>query len=191
MTNAILVKDGTQFLFADHASDFGAAPATATNSLIIGAVTDVQINLTGIVASGGARQSAKSGDLGATRADRYSVDACLEFEAPPADGGAVYFYWAPSPSATVGQGNPGGTTGSDAAFIDTVGNLGQMQRIGVLILKNTVINIGFVGVFSPIFRYGMLVVVNQGSTALKSTATAMAETHIVMTPIIDEIQNAT
>ena len=34
-TQLLLQKYGTQLLFADHATDFGAAPATAGNSLII------------------------------------------------------------------------------------------------------------------------------------------------------------
>jgi len=187
MANEYLVKQGTQFLFADHATDFGAAPATAGNSKIRGAPTDVQMDLTGVAATGGARESAKL-DLTATHAPVFDVDACLEFETAPADGGAVYFYWANSPSATAATGNPGGVTGSDAAFTDTVGNLGQLQRIGFLSLRNNVINIGFVGSFSPRDRHGTLVIVNQGSTALRSTATAMDETHIVFNEGIPELQ---
>ena len=187
MANEILLKQGVQFLFADHATDFGAAPATAANSLIIGAPTDVQLDLTGVAAGGGARQAAKA-DIGTPWARAWAVHACLEFETAPADGGYVSFYWAPSPSATAGTGNAGGTTGADAAFTDTTGNLGQMQFIGNLPLRNNVINIGRVGVFMPEFQYGNLIVVNQGSTALRSTATAMDETHIVMTEVTDEVQ---
>lgn len=189
MASEALIKYGTtQLLFADHATDFGAAPATAANSLIIGTPSDVQLDLTGVAASGGARHSAKSGDLGATRAPLYRVDACLEFETAPADGGAVDFYWAASPSGTAGTGNPGGVTGSDAAFTDTAGNLGEMNYIGSLKVRNNVIAIGYVGVFVPEHRYGSLVVVNNASTALRSTATAMDETHITATPIIYEGQ---
>lgn len=188
MPNEILVKDGTQLLFADHATDFGAAPATAGNSLIISTPTDVQIDLTGLAASGGGRHSAKSGDLGSTRADRYSVMACLEFETAPADGDLVYFYWAPSPSSTAATGNPGGVSGSDAAYTETDGTLAELQPIGALTCRNNVICIGYVGEFSPIHRYGSLVVINEAGQALRSTATAMDETHIVMTPIITEVQ---
>ncbi|MGI9297086.1 MAG: hypothetical protein ACR2QC_04210 [Gammaproteobacteria bacterium] len=187
MANEVLVKHGAQLLFADHATDFGSAPATAANSLIIGTPTNVQIDLTGVAASGGARQAAKA-DLTTPRALRWSVSACLEFETAPADGGEVGFFWASSPSSTAGTGNPGGTTGSDAAFTDTDGNLGQMQYIGSLYVRNNVINIGFVGIFVPQFQYGNLVIVNRASTALRSTATAMDETHIVMNELIDEIQ---
>ena len=187
MANEVLLKTGVQFLFADHATDFGAAPTTTANSLIIGAPTDVQIDLTGVAAAGGAREAVKA-DLTTPWAGRWAVNACLEFETAPADNGTVEFYWGASPSATAGTGNPGVLTGADAAITDTVGNLGQLQLIGVLTLKATVINIGFVGVVSPIFQYGGLVIVNRGSTALRSTATAMDETHVVMTEIIDEIQ---
>lgn len=186
MANEILVKTGIQFLFADHATDFGAAPATAANSLIIGAPTDVQIDMTGL-ATGGAREAAKA-DLTTPRAALWTVDACLEFESAPADGGVVDFYWGASPSTTAATGNPAGLTGSDAAFTDTVGNLGQMQFIGAMTLRNNVINIGHVGIFSPAYQYGILLLVNNGTTAFRSTATAMDETHIVMTEIIDEVQ---
>lgn len=181
-------KSDAQWLFADHSGDFGAAPATAANSLIDGTPTDVQLDLTGLADSGGARHSAKF-DLGATRAQMFAVMACLEFETAPADGGVVEFYWAPSPIATAATGNPGGVTGSDAAFTDTDGNLGQLQRIGGMTVANTVINIGRVGLFVPLMRYGSLLVVNQASTAFRSTATAMDETHIVMHELHPELQN--
>jgi hypothetical protein len=179
-----LFRYGTQLLFADHAGDFGSAPATGANSLIIGTPTDVQIDLTGVAASGGARESDKTGDLGSNRGTICRVDACLEFEAATTDGGIVEFYWAGSPSATAATGNPGGLTGSDAAFTDTTGNLGQMQYIGALICRNNVINIGFVGTFIPHHRYGILVPVNKTDQALRSTATAMDETHITVTSLI-------
>jgi len=189
-TNNILLKQGaTQILFADHATDFGAAPATAANSLIVGTPTDVQIDLTGVAATGGARESAKV-DLGATRAELYELMACIEFESAPADGGNVFFYWAPSPSSAAATGNPGGATGSDAAYTDSVGKLGQLELIGTLTTRNTVLNIGLVDVFTPSNRYGSLIIVNQASTALRSTATAMDETHAVLSPVVTEIQAA-
>lgn len=185
MPNEVLIKYGTQLLFADHATDFGAAPATAANSLIIGTPTDVQMDLGAVAASGGSHQSAKTGDLGSTRAYRYVVDACLEFATAPADAGLVHFFWAPSPSATAGTGNVGGTSGSDASYTETNGSLGQLQFIGSMTVRNTTINIGRVGVFSPLHRYGALVIENDASTAIATTAD---EVHITVTPIVDEIQ---
>lgn len=178
-----LTYDGNQLLFADHATDFGASPATAANSLLVGSQTDIQIDLTGVAASGGARQSAKSASLGDPRVSMYLFDACIEFETAPTDGGTVDFYWAGSPSATAATGNPGGATGSDAAFTDTEGNLNQMQFIGSMTVRNNVINIGFVGILMPHHQYGSLVVVNNADQALRSTATAMDETHITATPL--------
>ncbi len=187
MTNEVLVKQGLQLLFADHSGDFGAAPTTAANNIISGTPTDVQFDLDGVAAAGGARAADKV-DLTTPRAPRWEVKACLEFETAPADGGTVDFYWGPSPSLTAGTGNPGSLTGADAAYTETDGKLGQLQYIGSMTLENDVINIGVVGVFSPNDRFGTLVMENNGSTALRSTATAMDETHITMTEIIDEIQ---
>lgn len=187
MANEVLIKQGIQFLFADHATDFGAAPATAANSLIQGAPTDVDIDLTGVAAAGGARESDKL-DLTTPWGARWSLDACVEFETAPSDGDTVEFYWAPSPNTTAATGNVGGLTGVDAAFTDTVGNLGQMVFVGSLLVRNNVINIGHIGIISPPYQYGILLVVNNADQAFRSTATAMDETHIVLTEIIDEIQ---
>lgn len=185
MANEQYIKYGTQLLFADHATDFGAAPATANNSLIVGTPTDVQIDLTGVAASGGARQSAKSGDLGdTTRGTYFRVDACIEFEVAPSDGNVVRFYWAGSPSSTAAVGNGGGVTGSDAAYTDTPGTLTQLTAIGELVCRNNFVCIGSVGILVPEHRYGSLVVVNEADQAIRSTATAMDETHITLTPII-------
>ncbi len=192
MADDTLKKSGLQFLFRDP-TDFDTAapfsPATAANSLILTASnpTEVDFDLTGVAASGGARESDKL-NLTTPWAAEWSVDACLEFETAPADGGVVTFRWAASPIVTAGTGNPGGLTGVDADFTDTAGILGQFQWIGSLLLKNNVINIGHVGKFYPHFQFGILTIVNQGSTALRSTATAMDETHIVMTEVIDVTQ---
>lgn len=178
-----LTYDGNQLLLADHSGDFGASPATAANSLLVGSQTDIQLDLTGVAASGGARASTKSASLGDPRVSMYRVDACLEFETAPTDGGVVDFYWAGSPSSTAGTGNPAGLSGSDAAFTDTDGNLAQMTFIGSLSVRNNVINIGHVGMLRPEHQYGILVVVNNADQALRSTATAMDETHITLTPL--------
>lgn len=193
MTNEVLIKEvgasNIQIMFRD-ATDFpnsgSGPPTTAANDLRIGTPTEVQIDLTSVAASGGARQSAKV-DLGADRASAYSFTMCAELAPTPADGGALYLFWAPSPSSTAATGNPGGTTGSDAAFTDTAGNLGQLQSIGPLSIRANIINIGYVGTISPKHRYGNLVIVNQSDQAFH---TVMDETHIVMTPEVIEIQDA-
>ena len=185
MASEALIKYGTQLLFADHATDFGAGPATGGYSLIISTPTDVQIDLTSVAASGGGRQSAKTGDLGATRAPFYRFDACIEFATAPTDGNNVDFYWAGSPSSTAATGNGGGVTGSDSAYTDTTGTLGELTYIGSLMCRNNVICIGEIGTVHLNHRYGTLVVINNADQAL---ATAMDETHITMTPIIPEGQ---
>lgn len=172
---------GAQWLFADHATDFGAAPATAANSLIIGTPTDVQFDVSSI-ASGGARQSAKA-DLGANRARQFALDVCLEFAVAPADNAIVSWYWAPSPISTAGTGNPGGITGSDAAYSETAGLLGQLIKIGDMTLRNNVLNIAHVGVFEPPHRYGVLVMVSAAGQTIVAT---VDECHTVLTEIIDD-----
>ena len=190
-TNEVLLTQGTQLLFADHATDFGAAPATAANSIIRGTPVDIQIDLTNLAISGGARQSAKSADLARTGTEIvewWNCKACMENETAPAAGGTYDFYWNASPSATAATGNMGGASGSDAAY--TAAGETQMTYIGSLRVKNTVINIGDVGNFSMTERYGSLIVINNTSTAARNTATAMDETHIVLNPLVPDIQAA-
>jgi hypothetical protein len=186
MANEILVKTGIQFLFADHATDFGAAPTTAANSLIIGAPTDVQMDLTSLAASGGGYHSAQV-DLTTPWGRQFLLMACLEFAAAPTDGGNVDFWWAPSPSSTAATGNPGGVTGSAASYTETTGTLGQLQYIGTMLVRNNVLNIAQVGVLRPSLQYGSLVIRNNADQALNGAA-GMDETHITLTEIIDELQ---
>ena len=197
MANEVLRKYGLSLIFAD-AADFQNAgagpPTTAANDIRIGAAagaTIAQIDLTGLAAGGGARESDKV-DLGVTqtlKGHAWMVNACIEHESAPADGETVDFYWGSSPNSTDASGNPTILTGSDATFTDTVGSLGQLVFIGSLTLTTAVLNIGFVGTFVPPHRYGMLVVINKSAAdTLRSSATAMDETHIIMTELIDELQ---
>ena len=192
MANELLVKDGFQLLFADHATDFGAAPATAANSLIIGVPVDVQMDMTALGAAGGSpqRHSAQA-DLGngnAVWGQGFSCYACTEHATAPADNEVVEFYWAPSTNSTAGTGNTGLTTGSDAAYTPTAGQLGQLIFIGSLSLTTAVVNIGYVGELWPRTRYGSLVVINKSAADLFDSAGNMDETHIVLNEIIPEIQ---
>ena len=175
------IQYGTQLLFADHATDFGAAPATAANSLVVGTPVDVQMDLTSLAASGGGHQSAKTADLGVSRDHLFRVDACIEFAVAPTDGNTVDFYWASSPSATAGTGNPTDITGTDAAYVDTSGLLSQLTYIGSLSCSADTVVIGEVGIFTPFHRYGSLVVINNAAQAFGA---AMDETHISVMPII-------
>lgn len=167
-----------QFLFADHATDFGAAPATAANSLIIGTPTDAQMDCGG-VAAGAGRQSAKF-DFGTDRPPLYRLDACMENATAQPDGEVFDFWICGSPSTTAGTGNAAGLTGSDAGFTTTRGLEGQMIKAGTLQIRNNVLNIGYCGMFRPTHRYGILVMVNNTSGVLATTAD---EIHLTLTPV--------
>ncbi len=186
-TNEVLYKDGSQWLFADHATDFGAAPATAANTLILGTPTDIQIDCGSVAASGSARQSAKSGSFartGSAYADELVLGACVENATAPTAGGTIDFYWSGSHSATAATGNAGGTTGSDAAY--TLDPDRQLKYIGSLVVENQTTNIDtYIGILRPAHLYGCLVVVNNTD---QNCATTADEIHAVLTERIPDIQ---
>jgi len=189
MPNEVLVKTGTQLRFAVSGS---LSPADAATNLTIGTPTDVTLTLSAL-ADGAGRQSAKA-DLGAARARAYAVLASIDFTGEtPTTGERVDFYWAPSTSSTQANGNVAGNSGGDAAAPD--GALGsitlaeflkQCIYIGSLIVHDGgVVQNGFVGVFSPPTQYGQMVVVNESGDALEADN---VESHVVMNPIVDEVQ---
>lgn len=187
MPNEVLQKVGTQIVFADHAGDF--APAAA-NSLEQGTPTDVQLSLAS-VADTAARQSAKV-DLGATRARSYAVKAAFELAATPTAGEVIELYWAASPDSVAANGNPGGCSGSDAAYTGYSSNLAdsvqQLELIGVFVCTaqaTPTIQIADCGVFSPSEQYGSLVVKDESGAAFH---TDDVESHVVFNPIVDEVQ---
>ncbi len=184
MPNEVLIKTGTQLSFADHAGDFSP---TAANDLEQGTPTNVQLALAS-VADAAARQSAKV-DLGATRAAQFSVVAAIEFAATPTAGEVVELYWAASPDSTAANGNPGGASGSDAAYSGTAAStlaesVKQLQWVGNFVCTDdatTTIQIAHVGMFSPLERYGSLIVKNESGAAIHSDD---VECHMVITLII-------
>lgn len=187
MANEVLQKVGTQISFADHAGDFSPA---AANSLEQGTPTDVQLSLASL-AIGAYRQSAKF-DFGATRAAQYSLVAAIEMDVAPTAGDLVKFYLAPSPDSTAANGNPGGCSGSDAAYTGYSSNaddsIKQLKLIGVMPITvqiATTVQICFCGTFSPPERYGILVVHNDTDQAFEGDDVEM---HVVMNPIVDEVQ---
>jgi len=179
LPDTAVVQVGTQIVLADT-TDY--SPTAANN---LGTRTD-QIDLTSL-ANAAARQSAKV-DLGASRAFGYNVMAALEFAVAPGDGVTVDFYWAPSNSATAGTNNPGGVSGSDAAYTGTTGStidesVLQLQYIGSFSCTNdatTAVQIAQVGTFAPQERYGSMVVYNNAGQALHSDAVEMS---ISITPL--------
>ena len=191
-TQAVLQKYGTQLLFRD-ATDFpnsGAGPpTTAANNLIIGTPTEVQIDLTDVAAAAG-RQSAKTATLAHTGVAwpiEWVLGACIEHVATPAAGETVEFWWNASPSATAATGNSGLASGVDEAY--AVAGKTQLIHIGTMTLRAAVINIDAqIGTIWLPHLYGSLIVINASPT--KAMHSVMDETHITLTPIIDDIQAA-
>lgn len=175
---------GTQVVFRD-ATDYGPA---ADIKLDLTSQTYVQLDMTS-VADTAARVSTKV-DLGASRAEWYSLDVALEFAATPVAGDMVEFYWAPSPISSANNGNPMGADGTDGAYPANAQGSATLaecvrvcQFIGNFICSDdatAAIQAGHVGIFSPAHRYGCLVVKNESGAAFHSDA---VETHCVMTPI--------
>ena len=188
MSNEVLKKVGTpQICFADHAGDF-----SPTNDLQVGTPTEVQMSFVG-VADTEARQSDKV-DLGATRASTYEMMASLEFATAPTVGDSVDFYWAPSSSSVSGTANPGGVDGVDSDYTgynsDMTSASKQLDYMGSAILVTgvtPVVQVSYCGVFSPSNRYGTLVARNVSGSDIHSDD---VECHIVLNPIVDEVQGA-
>lgn len=181
MANQILSLNGTPIVWADIGGDFGDSPVAGT----------VQISLATLAAT--AAQQGVKVDLGATRAARYDVTMRIEFDAAPASpGNPVSLWWAPSPSGVAGTANPGGVSGTDAAYTGTAGDsladsIKQLQLVGVLVPTSdaaVVVNQQSF-TFFPISRYGSIVVYNEANQALEGDDIEMS---IIFMPVIDEIQ---
>ncbi len=189
-TQETLVKHGQQLLFADHSTDFGAAPATAANTLIIGAPTDVQMNLS-IIAAAAAWESAKTASLakvGSAWPEEWVLGAVMESTATPAAGGTFDFYWNGSPNSTAGTGNSGEAAGLDQAIAIT--HLEALIHIGSMIVRNNVINKDSdIGRLKLPYLYGSLIMVNNTSVAMVADEDA-DECFAVLTPVIPDLQAA-
>lgn len=186
MANEFLIKHGTAVVWAD---------TTDYSSTVSGLARTDQIDLTSL-ASAAARQGAKK-DMEylatAKFPNRWLVMAAIEMAVAPTDGDTVDFYWAGSPSGTAANANPGGTSGSDAAYTGTSGStlaesLQQLEFIGSLVLTNdatTIVQYGVIGVLSEIPRYGMPVIYNNSAQAFVADAVEM---YIALLPLVDEVQ---
>lgn len=179
MANEIQIKQGTPIVWADTTDYAGDG----------GARTD-QIDLTGVAAAA-ARQGAQV-DLGVNRAPVYALTARIEFASAPTDGDTVEIYMAPSLSGTAATANPGGVTGSDAAYTGTAGStipesVKQLDLVGVLQCTNdgTTVVLQQSWLYSPPLRYVSPVVVNSGTPAFVANAVEMS---ITLTPLTPEVQ---
>jgi hypothetical protein len=180
MANEILEKHGTPIVVADIAGDFGDSPIAGTDQITLASL-----------AAGAARQSDKI-DLSTPRASRYDVTGRPEFDVAPNEGDVVSFWWAPSPAAVAATANPGGVSGSDAAYTGTAGStlaesILQLQKIGDLIVTGdaAIIVQQQSWKFWPIERYGSLVVFNETTQAFEGDDIEMS---IIFNPVIDEVQ---
>lgn len=183
LPDELVLQEGAQFCFADHAGDFSPA---AANDLRQGSETDAELELISL-ADDAARQSDKV-DLTASRGPLFSVMAAIECAATPTAGATVDFYWAPSPDSVAANANPGGVSGSDAAYTGYSSNLDDslqaLQFIGSMIVTadaTTTVQVGFIGSFMPTERYGTLIVVNRSGAALHSDDVEM---HVILGEIV-------
>ena len=133
------------------------------------------ITLTSL-AAGAARQGVK-GDLGATRAMRWSCRVQLDFEVAPANGAPVEIWWSSSSSATAATDNTGAASGADAAYTGSAGGALaatklQLQLIGVMPATADADDVLQIAEFPfyPLSRYGMPIVVNGTAQAFHDTA---------------------
>lgn len=183
MTQEILVKSGTPVVWADTTDYVNTASGfTRTH----------QIDLTSL-ASTKARQGAKA-DLGAVRADSYTVRVGIEMDVAPTAGATIPIYWSSSYSGTAGTGNDGGASGADEAYKD-----GEEQEwlnhvdtlIGILKLTAdaaTTVQVATISNrFHPPERYGMPIVQNLGGQAFEGDAVEM---FIALIPNVPELQDA-
>jgi hypothetical protein len=180
MANEVLVKVGTALVLADI-TDFDGSPSAQTD----------QIDLTSL-ADAAARQSDQI-DFGAVRAAMFNVQCSFEVDVAPVSGTFIYVYFAPSISGTAANENPGGISGSDAAYTGTAGDslddsLKQLDFIGSVICTADADPVmqtqSFV--YAPHARYGTLVVYNNSGQAFVADAT---HHYVIFEPIIDEIQD--
>lgn len=181
MATDVLWANGTQLVWAD-ATDFDNDPFA----------DDYQLDLTSL-ANGAARQGAK-GDFGATRAREWAVFASVEIDVAPASGEVVEIYIAPSPDSAAADENPGGVSGSDAAYTGTAGDsladsLFQLEYLGKIVCTadaDPVMQTAFIGVYRPYMRYGSPVVYNQSGQAHVGDA---EHSYLLFIPLKDQIQD--
>ena len=166
------------------------ADTTDYSSTLTGLARTHQIDLTSIGAAA-ARQGAKA-DLGSAFARQHLVYVGIEMDVAPTSGDLIEFWWAGSPHATAGNANPGGTSGSDAAYTGTAGDSLadsklSLQYLGSLIATAdaaTVVQYQTLGFFVPKLRYGMPIVVNLADQAFEGDAVEM---FVALIPYTDQI----
>ena len=171
MANEILVKSGTPIVWKASGGDHAMTMA----SLAVDA----------------ARQGAK-GDLGATRAARFSMTVEINMNVAPTAGDVIEIYWSSSPSGTPATQNDGAASGTDAAYAGSAAGSVDETKVQLIWVNNLVLTPDADGVvqqktsvFSPPHRYGMPVLVNKSDQTLEGDDDSHS---IILTPLIDEVQ---
>jgi len=193
-TNEVLLKNDTGAAVLTFKSSVYSP--TAINDIDPASSTTVDLTLDegGTGLADGAAVNSDQVDLGAVRAASYRVVAALEWFAAVTAGLAVDVYWSASNNSVVTDGNPGKPDGVDGLYTGDGGgtvaeSVEHMQKIGTFRTTDLVgVQIAEVGLFSPVARYGQLIVFNQSGTLLCGTDDI--ESCIVFEPIIVDIQAA-
>ena len=185
LPDSLKTSVGTIIVLADTTDH---SPATANN---LGTRTD-QIDCTDLVAAA-ARQSAKL-DFGANWDQDFTLGAAIEWEVTPeiAADEVVNFYIGWSPSGTAGTANPGGLSGSDAAYTgysagSLAASLKQLDFIGSMVMDNVITTDQTqidtaISAFRPRHRHGILVVENKAASA--AFHSDMVETSFLIQPLV-------
>ena len=181
LPDSIVIQPGTQIVYADHAGAF--APATKT-SLLAGGGTTVQFSP--ISLGNGLGHEAVKVNLGASRAESFSVSAALEFVATPTSRNVVSMHWAPSPVSAAANGNIMQIDGADVAAPSGVSTLDELiaasQFIGNFQCSDNIapnVQVSDVGVLFPKEQHGILFIKNDCGAAFHSDSIEM---HVVFTP---------
>lgn len=183
--------DGTpeQISFANHAGDYG--PGT-NNVIEFSTPTQVELVLLNLLDTT-AIQSAQF-DLGANFAERYGMVALLEMQiAAATNGEVVEFYISGSANSTAAVGNMGAATGTAGAYSgyssDLATSIKQLIFIGNLVMTDDAVDssqLGFVGDYYPIHRFGSLIIKNECGQTICDTDDI--ESAVVLNPVIPESQ---
>lgn len=171
MANEVLIKTGTPLVWKAAGGDYAITLAS--------------------IAVNAARQGVK-GDLGATRAARWSVQVFINMDVAPTAGDIIEFWWSSSDSAVAATENTGAASGTDAAYTGSAGGTVDETKVQMISIGNLVLTPDADAVvqsqefvFFPLKRYGMPMLVNKADQILEGDD----DVHkIVFTPIIDEIQ---
>ena len=186
-TNLIQLADATPIVWAH--SDYSSVVSGLAKT------SGLDLDLTSLGA-GAARQGVKY-DFTALRYWKYLIAVGFEFISGAVDSEEVEVWHAGSVSGTAANANPGGCSGSDAAYTGTTGSslavsIKQLQLLGTLptTADNTpTVQYKIIGEINgwTMPRYGMPVVFNNTTPIMENDAVEMFVAYL---PIGPQIQAA-